>query len=158
MSNSISWKAIGLLVVVFGVGLALGSAGMRQWQAHVLASQQHPDTVTQLKTDLQLTPDQVAKVEAILNDTHAKWHALDGQEHAEWDSKYAPLDKQRSELNQQRHSEWDPKFDQVRQQGRNNIRAILTPDQKVKFEEFLKRIDEHEQKMKQQAQQKEQQH
>jgi Spy/CpxP family protein refolding chaperone len=33
-------------------------------------------------------------------------------------------------------------MEQARQKGRDQIRAILTPEQKPKFEEFLKRMDE----------------
>jgi Spy/CpxP family protein refolding chaperone len=33
-------------------------------------------------------------------------------------------------------------MDQERQKSRDQIRAILTPEQKPKFEEFLKRLDE----------------
>ncbi len=140
MSNtSTSWKAVGLVIVVFVVGIALGGVGTHEWDARVLASQQHPDFVKQLKTDLQLSPEQASKVDAILDEDHVKFQALDAQRHAEWDSRYAVLNKQR-------HEEWDPKYDQVRQQGRDSIRALLTPEQKTKFEAFLKRIDEERQK------------
>lgn len=140
MSNSsVSWKAVGLIVVVFALGIALGAVGIHQWDAHVLASQQHPDFVKQLKSELQLSADQAKQVDTILNDDFTKFHALDAQRHTEWDPKYAVLDKQR-------HAEWDSRYDQVRQQGRDSIRAILTPDQKAKFELFLKRIDEERQK------------
>jgi Spy/CpxP family protein refolding chaperone len=36
----------------------------------------------------------------------------------------------------------DAQLDQVRQKGRAQVRAILTPEQLPKFEEFLKRMDE----------------
>ncbi len=36
----------------------------------------------------------------------------------------------------------DAQLDQVRQKGRDQIRAILTPEQKPNFEEFLKKMDE----------------
>lgn len=138
-NSSISWKAFALVLVVFGLGIALGAVGAHQWDARVIASQQPPDFVKQLKEELQLSPDQASKVDAILNDDHTKFTALDAARQAEWAPKYAVLDKQR-------HAEWDPKMDQVRQQGRDSIRAILTPDQKVKFEAFLKRIDEERQR------------
>lgn len=137
-----------LVVVVFALGIALGAVGIHVWDAHVIASQQRPNVVKQLKEELQLSPDQAKQVDAILNDDRAKYHALDVQRRAEWDPRYAVLDKER-------HAEWDPKYDQVHQQGRDSIRAILTPDQKVKFDAFLKRIDE--QRMKQQEQQQKQQ-
>ena len=148
-NNSTSRKAVGLVVVVFALGIALGAVGTHQWDARVIASQQsqqHPDRVKQLKEELQLTPEQASKVDAILSENRGKYRALDAQRHAEWDPKYAPLNKQN-------HAEWDPQYAQVRQQGRDNIRAILTPEQKVKFEAFLKRIDEERQKQQQQQQQ-----
>ncbi len=36
----------------------------------------------------------------------------------------------------------NPQIDVARQKARNQIREILTPEQKPKFEEFLKRLDE----------------
>src|SRR5580693_4089787 len=48
----------------------------------------------------------------------------------------------------QEHSEYkavkersEAQIDQARQKGRNQIRAILTPEQRPKFEEFLKKMD-----------------
>lgn len=141
MSNtSTSWKAVGLVIVVFVVGIVLGGAGTHQWDARVMASlQQRPSIEKQLKDDLQLSPEQVTKVDAILSNFRSKMHELDVQRHAEWDPKYAPLNKAS-------HAEWDPKYDQVHQQGRDSIRAILTPEQKVKFEAFLKQKDQERQK------------
>ncbi|MGH9675886.1 MAG: hypothetical protein ACRD36_02185 [Candidatus Acidiferrum sp.] len=140
--SSVSRKAVGLVVAVFVLGIALGGVGTHLWDAHVLASQRHPSIVQQLKDELQLSPDQAKQVDAVLNDDRTKFHALDAERHTEWDSKYAVLDTQR-------HAEWDPKFDQVRQQGRNSIRAILTAEQLPKFEAFLKRLDEERQKQQQ---------
>lgn len=130
---------MGLVVVVFALGIALGAVAVHVWDAHVSASQQRPSVVKQLKDELQLSPDQAKQVDAILNDDRAKFHALDVQRHAEWGPQYAALDKERK-------AEWDPKYAQVRQQGRDSIRAILTQDQKVKFEAFLKHLDEERQK------------
>jgi Spy/CpxP family protein refolding chaperone len=36
----------------------------------------------------------------------------------------------------------DPQIDEVRQKGRERIRAILTTEQKPKFEEFVRKLDE----------------
>ena len=44
----------------------------------------------------------------------------------------------------------EPQHEQIRQQSRDRIRAILTPDQKPKFEEFMHRIDEQRKKDEQQ--------
>ena len=40
----------------------------------------------------------------------------------------------------------DPQIEDARQRGRNQIRAVLTPDQKPQFEEFLKHLDEERKK------------
>jgi len=40
------------------------------------------------------------------------------------------------------HQSTEPQINEARQKGREQIRAILTPEQKPKFEEFLKRLDE----------------
>jgi Spy/CpxP family protein refolding chaperone len=66
--------------------------------------------------DLNLTPDQQSQIQSILNDTR---------------SKYAGL-----------HQKLDPEYEQVRLLGREHIRQILTPDQRPKFEELLRQIDE----------------
>ena len=126
-------------MLVFALGIALGGVGAHLWDAHALAKRHHPSIVQQLKDDLQLSPSQAKQVDAILSDDHAKFHTLNAQEHAEWHPKYAALDTQR-------HAEWDPKYDQVRQQGRNSIRALLTPEQRAKFEAFLKHLDEERKK------------
>jgi hypothetical protein len=36
----------------------------------------------------------------------------------------------------------EPEISAVREKGRDRIRAILTPDQKPKFEEFIRKLDE----------------
>ena len=40
----------------------------------------------------------------------------------------------------------DPQIEDARQRGRNQVRAILTPEQKPGFEEFLRRMDEERKK------------
>ena len=41
-----------------------------------------------------------------------------------------------------RPEELDPEYEQVRQQGRERIRQALTADQRPKFEELLRQMDE----------------
>jgi Spy/CpxP family protein refolding chaperone len=40
------------------------------------------------------------------------------------------------------HDQTDGQIEVVRQKGRDQIRAILTPEQKPKFEEFLRNLDQ----------------
>ncbi len=72
--------------------------------------------VQELTKDLSLTPHQAQQLDAILMQRHAETKAI--------------------------HDQTDAQIDAVRQKGRAQVRAILTPDQLPKFEEFLKRVDE----------------
>lgn len=137
--NRISWKAISLVVILFVLGIALGAGGEHLWNAHALKDQRRPHIVQQLKDQLGLTADQEKKFDTIIADDSSKFHDIDTQMHTEWDSKYHSLDTQR-------HAEWDPKRDQVRQQGRDQIRAILTPEQRAKFDAFVQKLDEERRK------------
>jgi Spy/CpxP family protein refolding chaperone len=66
--------------------------------------------------DLNLSTEQQTQIQTILNDTRARYSAL--------------------------HEKLDPEYEQVRQQGRERIRQILTPEQRPKFEDLLRQIDE----------------
>jgi Spy/CpxP family protein refolding chaperone len=72
--------------------------------------------VQELTRELTLTNEQKQQLDALLSQLHAEYKTL--------------------------HEQSDAQIDQARQRGRNQIRAILTPEQKAKFEEFLKRMDE----------------
>ena len=72
--------------------------------------------VEELSRELTLTPEQAKQLDAILLLRHTQSRTL--------------------------HEQGETQIEQVRQMGRNDIRAILSPEQKPKFEEFLKRTDE----------------
>ena len=72
--------------------------------------------VQELSKELSLTPQQAQQFDAILMQWHAETKAI--------------------------HDQTDAQLDAVRQKGRAQVRAILTPDQLPKFEDFLKRHDE----------------
>ena len=72
--------------------------------------------VEQLTQLLNLTSAQSQQVDAILLQKHGEAKAL--------------------------HDQTDAQFEQIRQKGRDQLRAVLTPEQKPKFEEFLKNLDE----------------
>lgn len=119
-------EAAMLVLVVFVLGVLLGGLGNHLWGERVWGRQtspappSHTQIVSELTHELQLTPDQQQQLGAIVDDTKAKIRAA-----------YAPADAQR---------------DQLRQQGRARIRAILTPEQLPKFEAFMARIDEQRKK------------
>jgi len=45
------------------------------------------------------------------------------------------------------HAVSDPQVDAVRQKSRDKIRTILTADQKPKFEEFIRKMDEERKRL-----------
>jgi hypothetical protein len=127
MENSRTRSEAALLVlVVFVLGVLLGGLGNHLWGERVWGRQNPPgppsrvQIVSELTRELQLTPDQQQQLGTIVDDTKAKIRAA-----------YAPADAQR---------------EQLRQQGRARIRAILTPEQLPKFEAFMARIDEQRKK------------
>lgn len=125
--NGTSRKAAGLVVLVFLLGIAIGALGMHYWGERVWGAQAarsgRTKIVEDLTRDVGLTPDQKKQVEAIVDDTRAKFDAIHEQER--------------------------PQYDQARHDGRSRIRAILTPEQLPKFEDFLRRLDEERKKREQ---------
>jgi Spy/CpxP family protein refolding chaperone len=117
------------VAVVFVLGAALGGVfgyfyGHRSTVAAanppLSEPQRRAQRVEQLTQELGLTNDQKQQLDSMLSQLHAEYKSI------------------RDQSNQQLNS----RMDQAHQKGRDKIRAILTPEQKPKFEEFLKRLDE----------------
>lgn len=117
------------VAVVFVLGAALGGVfGYFYGHRSIVAAanpplseaQRRAQRVEQLTQELGLTNDQKQQLDSALSQLHADYKSIHDQS------------------NQQLNSQ----MDQARQKGRDQIRAILTPEQKPKFEEFLKRLDE----------------
>ena len=127
-ANRISRKAYALVVLVFLLGIALGALGTyvaaaRVWGARPEVHGHHDrraHMVEQLTHELNLTADQQKQIDAILADMQKQYAAL--------------------------HKQISPQTEQVRQQGREQIRALLTPEQQPKFDEFMRRLDEERKK------------
>src|SRR5712692_9735454 len=110
--------------VVFLLGAALGAMIGYSYAHHlVLAGStslpepvRRAQRVQQLTQLLSLTSTQSQQVDAILLQRHTEAKAI--------------------------HDQTDAQIEQVRQKGRDQVRAIRTPEQKPKFEEFLKNHDE----------------
>jgi hypothetical protein len=123
-------EAAVLVLVVFLLGALLGGVGNHVWGERVWGKQTintqptRNQIVSDLTRDLQLTPDQQKQLGSIVDDTRAQWRAL--------------------------YTTVEPQHEQIRQQARDRMRAILTADQKPKFEEFMHRIDQQRQKDEQQ--------
>jgi len=120
-----------LIAVVFLLGVLFGTVAMHLWgervwgheETHATAMKPVNEVVAHFTQELQLTPSQQVQVTAIIDDTRAQWKAL-----------YAPVDAEK---------------EQIRQQSRARIRALLTPEQQPKFDAFMRRLDE--QRAKEQA-------
>jgi len=125
-ANQGSRKAYLLVLVLFILGIALGSVGTYLVTLRVQAARpqanpgRNPGHMAMFTRDLNLNPDQQTQIQSILNDTRAR---------------YAEL-----------HEKLDPEYEQVRQQGRERIRQVLTPEQRPKFEDLLRQMDEDRRK------------
>jgi Spy/CpxP family protein refolding chaperone len=117
-------EAAVLVVVVFLLGALLGGVATHVWTIHAASQQGAPhgrdQVLSQMTRALDFTPQQLQVVTGIVDDTHTQIRAL-----------YGPLDGQR---------------EQIRQQARTRIRAVLTPEQQPKFDDFLRRLDEQRKK------------
>ena len=123
--NTAKQKAALWIVVVFIFGAALGGMfGYFYGHKNSVSAANPPlseperraQRVDQLTHELGLTNDQRQVLDKTLSELHAQYKLI--------------------------HDQSDAQMEQARQKGRDQIRAILTADQKPKFEEFLKRLDE----------------
>jgi len=116
-------KAALWVAIVFLLGAALGGMIGYGYAHRSVAAANTPlpepvrraHRVEQMTQELGLTSDQAKQLDAIL----MQWHA---------EAKMV-------------HQQSDAQIEQLRQKGRNQIRATLTPEQKPKFEEFLTKLD-----------------
>lgn len=123
-STTATRKAALWVGAVFLLGAALGGV-LGYLFAHRPVSAANPPLseperrahrVAELAKQLSLTPEQAQQLDSIFLHWHGEAQAIRDQA--------------------------DAQMDVVRQKGRAQVRAILTPDQVPKFEEFLKRVDE----------------
>jgi Spy/CpxP family protein refolding chaperone len=111
------------VAVVFLLGVSLGGVvgyifahRSVSANAQMTAAERRAHKVEELTRVAGLTPEQQQQLDAILTQVHSEYKAVKEQSEAQ--------------------------IDQARQKGRNQIRAILMPEQRPKFEEFLKKMDE----------------
>jgi len=126
--TSASRKAALWVGLVFLLGAALGGVLGNVFGVHARNTpppqltevEKRAQKVQRLTQELNLTPDQQKQIEAIITSVQAQTKAI--------------------------RQSIEPQLDEARQNGRSQIRAILTPEQKPKFEDFLRRIDEERKK------------
>ena len=110
--------------VVFLLGAALGGTLGYSYAHHLVSAASTPlpepvrraQRVDELTRLMSLTSAQSQQIDAILLARHTEVKTI--------------------------HDQTDAQIEVVRQKGREQIRAILTPEQIPKFEEFLKNLDE----------------
>lgn len=116
-------KAAIWVVIVFLLGV-VGGVMLGYSYAHrsvvaaappVPEAQRRAERVAQLTQELGLSSDQAKQLDTILFQWHGQAKAV--------------------------HDQSEAQIEQLRQKGRDEIRAILTPEQKPKFEEFLAKLD-----------------
>jgi periplasmic protein CpxP/Spy len=123
--NTAARKAALWVGLVFVLGLALGgvSGYLLAHQKYTLTSAaptndaaRRAQKVQELTKLANLTPDQSQQVDAIISEVQGQIKTI--------------------------RKTSDPQIDEVRHKGRERIRAILTAEQKPKFEEFIRKLDE----------------
>jgi Spy/CpxP family protein refolding chaperone len=129
MSDTSATRKAALWVgLVFLLGAALGGVLGNVFGVHarnvpppqLTEGEKRAQKVQRLTQELSLAPDQQKQVEAIIASVQAQYKAI--------------------------RQSTEPQIDEARQKGREQIRAILTPEQKPKFEDFLRRLDEERKK------------
>ena len=127
---NVQQKATIWLALVFVLGIALGAVlgyafAHRSYAAAVpaqpTADQRRAQKREQLTREVGLTPDQQTQVIAILDQAQSEYKGI--------------------------HAVSDPQIDAVRQKSRDKIRQILTAEQKPKFEEFVRKMDEERKRL-----------
>lgn len=127
MTDSSTTRKAALWVgLVFLLGVALGGLGgyVFAHQKYMVTNAAAPATdaarrtqkVQELTSLANLSPEQSQQVDSIIADVQAQMKSI------------------RRTL--------DPQLNEVREKGREHIRAILSADQKPKFEDFIRKIDE----------------
>jgi Spy/CpxP family protein refolding chaperone len=127
--NTAKRRAAYWVAAVFLLGAALGGVfgyfyGPRSTVAAAPASlsdaERHAKRLDQLTRELSLNDSQRQQMDSLLTQIHGDFQSV------------------RNKNAQQLEAD----LDQERQKSRDQIRVILTPEQKPKFEEFMKRLDE----------------
>jgi Spy/CpxP family protein refolding chaperone len=126
---TVQQKASLWLALIFLLGIALGGVlgyafAHRSYAAppaQLTAEQRRAQKREQLAREVGLNAEQQSQIAAILDQAQTEYRAI--------------------------HAVSDPQIDAVRQKSRDKIRQLLTPEQKPKFEEFLRRMDEERKRL-----------
>jgi Spy/CpxP family protein refolding chaperone len=120
-NNSVQRKAGVLVAAVFLLGAIFGGVGAHYWEVRangghsVSGFPKHSEIMKQLTTQVGLSDEQEKQVGAVVDDIRTKMRELSQQQ--------------------------KPQSDAIRADGRQRIRALLTPEQQPKYEKFLQELD-----------------
>jgi Spy/CpxP family protein refolding chaperone len=120
-NNSVQRKAGVLVAAVFLLGAIFGGVGAHYWEVRangghsVSGFPKHSEIMKQLTTQVGLSEEQEKQVGAVVDDIRTKMRELSQQQ--------------------------KPQSDAIRADGRQRIRALLTPEQQPKYEKFLQELD-----------------
>jgi hypothetical protein len=123
--NSTTRKAALWVGLVFLLGAALGGLG-----GYVFAHQKYTVTNAGPTTDAARRAQKVQELTRLANLTPEQSQQVDGI--------IADIQSQLKSI----RKPLEPQFDEAREKGRQRIRAILNAEQKPKFEEFIRKLDE----------------
>jgi Spy/CpxP family protein refolding chaperone len=132
-ANTAKRKAALWVATVFFLGVALGGVFGYFYASRVAAASKPPALseperrarrLDQLTHELNLSDSQRQQMDSLLLQIHNEYKSL--------------REKNAVQL--------ETEMDAARQKGRDQIRAVLTPEQKPKFEEFLRKLDEERKK------------
>jgi Spy/CpxP family protein refolding chaperone len=106
---------------VFGYSFAHRSYASTPVQAVTLSEpERRAKRVAEMTKDVGLTPEQSTQIDQIVHQAHDEMKAI--------------------------HEKSDADVDVVRQRAREQMRALLTPEQKPKFEAIIQRLDQERKK------------
>jgi flagellar basal body-associated protein FliL len=123
--TSTSRKAALWVGLVFLLGAALGSLG-----GYVFAHKKHTVTNAAATTDAAKRAQKVQELTSLVN--------LTPEQSQQVDAVIADVQVQMKSIKKT----LDPQLGEVREKGRERIRAILSAEQRPKFEEFIRKLDE----------------
>ncbi len=113
------------LAIVFVLGVAIGgtfgySFAHRSYASTAARAMSEPERrakrVAEMTQEVGLTPEQSQKLDAVIASTHEEMRKVREQSEAD--------------------------IELLRQKARGEMREFLTPEQKPKFEEFVRKLDE----------------
>jgi len=116
-------RTVWFVALIFCSGLLLGGTLMNlaeHYWLHAHAANeydisQHRVIASEMSKRLRLNPEQQVQTDAILQDTVGQYQNLEAK--------------------------LSPQFDQVREQDRQRLRAILTPQQRTEFDKIVREVD-----------------